>query len=295
MAGDTPDVSVVVPVRNGAAFIGAQLDSLSAQQTTCSWELVVADNGSTDGTAELVRRHLINEFVDVRVVDAGPVPSDAHARDVGATAARGHILVFCDADDVTEPGWIEAYWQAMRDLPPSAAAGPIDVRHINPRWLAEWGLSLLEPGVTELGMRHGWGGNMAFHAEAWQSSGHEAAPLTRGFGDLIPFALAQRHGVPFVWVDGPPVHYRLSPRRRTLLRKTFRHGTRLVRFVDAYPDCAYPRPRLVRTVRDITSMALRAVRHLPRNRALSKGLVRSTTFQLGVLTGLVRSGVRSGG
>lgn len=101
------DVSVIIPVRDGAASIGHQLDAVRAQQLDGTWEVVVADNGSDDETAAIVGRHAA---VDARVslVDAGAVIGAGYARNAGAAAARGTKLAFCDADDVVGPGWLTA-------------------------------------------------------------------------------------------------------------------------------------------------------------------------------------------
>lgn len=50
-------VSVVVPVRDGAATIGAQLDALARQRGARAYEVVVADNSSSDGTRDVVLAH----------------------------------------------------------------------------------------------------------------------------------------------------------------------------------------------------------------------------------------------
>ena len=50
-------VSVVVPAYNAAATLAEQLEALAAQQYEGDWEVVVVDNGSTDGTADLARRY----------------------------------------------------------------------------------------------------------------------------------------------------------------------------------------------------------------------------------------------
>ncbi len=51
----TPEVSVIVAAYNAEATLGEQLEALSRQAVSFPWELLVCDNGSTDGTAELVR------------------------------------------------------------------------------------------------------------------------------------------------------------------------------------------------------------------------------------------------
>lgn len=103
-------ISVVIPCRNGAGVLAKQLDALLAQQTSAEFEIVVADNGSTDGTADLVRSY---PDPRVRVVDAGRAPGANVARNVGITAAKGEFILLTDADDVVHAGWIEAYHRAF--------------------------------------------------------------------------------------------------------------------------------------------------------------------------------------
>ena len=54
--GEPPLISVVVPVRNGMPWVEHQLRALAAQQIDFDWEVVVADNGSDDGTRSCVLR-----------------------------------------------------------------------------------------------------------------------------------------------------------------------------------------------------------------------------------------------
>ena len=102
-------VSVVVPVRNDAATLGCQLDALAAQEYEGEWELLVADNGSSDASREVAARH-----PGVRVLDASAVPGPSFARNRGAAEARGDFLVFTDADDVVSSGWLAAMARAAR-------------------------------------------------------------------------------------------------------------------------------------------------------------------------------------
>jgi glycosyltransferase involved in cell wall biosynthesis len=102
-----PDfVTVVIPVRDGAGTIGEQLAALGRQTYTGEWEVVVADNGSTDATVTTCEglAHLVPLL---RVVDASDRPGSSHARNVGAEHAKGDLLAFCDADDVVDDRWLD--------------------------------------------------------------------------------------------------------------------------------------------------------------------------------------------
>lgn len=107
------DVSVIIPAYNGAALIGNQLDALAAQETVLTWEVIVADNGSTDATADVVRRRAADFPVHLRLVDASLRQGAGQARNVGVLHSRGSFLLFCDCDDEVMPGWIEGAAEAL--------------------------------------------------------------------------------------------------------------------------------------------------------------------------------------
>ncbi|MDP9402817.1 MAG: glycosyltransferase [Actinomycetota bacterium] len=104
-------VSVVIPALNAADVIGGQLEALSRQTYTGPWEVVVVDNGSTDGTAE-VAAGWADRLPGLRVVDASARRGHTVARNAGAAAATGDFLLYCDADDVAYPGWVAAMAEA---------------------------------------------------------------------------------------------------------------------------------------------------------------------------------------
>jgi hypothetical protein len=101
-AANRPVVSVIVPARDEEACLGACLRSVTAQGGV-SYEVIVVDDGSTDGT-----RQIAQSFHGVRVVDAGPLPEGwsgkNNAMAAGARQARGEWLLFTDADTVHAPG-----------------------------------------------------------------------------------------------------------------------------------------------------------------------------------------------
>ncbi len=104
-------ISVVLPVRNGEVHLAEQLDALSAQTYRGRWELLVVDNGCTDRSLEIVERSGAR-LPEVRIVDARDRRGLNFARNRGASAARGDLLAFCDADDVVSPTWLAALAEA---------------------------------------------------------------------------------------------------------------------------------------------------------------------------------------
>jgi molybdopterin-guanine dinucleotide biosynthesis protein A len=99
---ERPTVSVIVPARNEEACLGACLESL-VRQAAVSFEVIVVDDGSTDGTREIAQ-----SFPGVRVVDPDPLPTGWSGKNnalvAGAKAARGEWLLFTDADTVHRAG-----------------------------------------------------------------------------------------------------------------------------------------------------------------------------------------------
>jgi len=115
-----PLVSVVIPAYNRAATIGATLDSITCQE---GWpfEIVVVDDGSTDGTASVARRHA----PAARVIEQ-PNQRRSAARNNGARLAGGEFLYFFDSDDLMEPGAIRRLAACLTAHPDAAIAyGPV--------------------------------------------------------------------------------------------------------------------------------------------------------------------------
>jgi len=108
-----PLVSVVVPAFNAAAYLGAALESLRAQ-TVRELEIIVVDDGSSDDTAAIARRHA-SEDPRVRVISLEkPSGRPASARNAGIRAARGSYIALLDADDTCIPTRVETQVRAMQ-------------------------------------------------------------------------------------------------------------------------------------------------------------------------------------
>lgn len=119
---DRPEVSCIVPVRNGAAFLGQALQSILAQ-TGISLEVIVVDDGSSDESGQIAR-----SFAGVRVLHParGGV---AAARNEGLRSARGEYVAFLDADDIWLPGKLAAQLEALETAPEAGYCITM-VRHV---------------------------------------------------------------------------------------------------------------------------------------------------------------------
>jgi glycosyltransferase involved in cell wall biosynthesis len=94
-------VSAIIPVFNGAVTIAEAIDSALAQSYP-SLEVIVVNDGSTDATAEVLRRY----GERIKVIDR-PNSGIAVSRNLGVAAAQGEYLAFLDSDDAWAPAMIE--------------------------------------------------------------------------------------------------------------------------------------------------------------------------------------------
>lgn len=105
-AGAAPMVSVIVPARNEAANIGACVRSLLATRYP-SWELIVVDDESDDGTGDILHALAAQGIENFRVIAGAPLPPGWYGKPwacwQGYEAARGELLLFTDADTRHEP------------------------------------------------------------------------------------------------------------------------------------------------------------------------------------------------
>ena len=106
-------VSIVVPVFNVAATLAETLTSLLAQ-TYRNFEIIIVDDGSSDGSAAIAEGFLGDGRI--RII---PQPNRglAGARNTGIAAAQGDFIAFCDADDLWEPEKLERHLQHFWDRP----------------------------------------------------------------------------------------------------------------------------------------------------------------------------------
>jgi GT2 family glycosyltransferase len=167
-------ITVIVPVHNGMPWLEEQLIALAAQQCPQPWEVIVADNGSTDRSASFARE-FAKAHENFHLIDASMVKGPPAARNAGVRASSGNLLVFCDADDVVQAGWLNSFAKALEDV--DVAAGVFDFWSLN-------GLSVSphQPAsVRQLGfLPAGLGANLAVRRRAFEDIGGFAEELLVG-------------------------------------------------------------------------------------------------------------------
>ncbi|MFJ5965927.1 glycosyltransferase family 2 protein [Bacillus sp. NPDC093026] len=107
---EKPKVSVIIPSYNAKERLEGSLYSLTLQETDVPFEVIVADNGSTDGTMEMLKKIELNyPFKKVRI----PVNQGiAKGRNDAIREAEGDLLIFHDSDMLAEPQFIQKHAEA---------------------------------------------------------------------------------------------------------------------------------------------------------------------------------------
>lgn len=129
----SPRASVVIPTYNRRHGVREAIDSVLAQ-TEGDFEVVVVDDGSTDGTADVVREQYAEE--PRVVVLTKPNGGTASARNHGIEAARGQAIAFLDSDDLYLPTFLERQLAAL-DAHPDAAMAICDAKYEG-GWRPSW-------------------------------------------------------------------------------------------------------------------------------------------------------------
>jgi glycosyltransferase involved in cell wall biosynthesis len=210
-------ISVVLPARNAADVLGGQLEALCAQSYRGEWEVIVADNRSTDDTAAVARRW-VGRLPRLRVVPAATTRGPGAARNVAVKSACGDLLAFCDADDRVVPEWLAAFERALREA--DVVAGAIDITTLAdppedpPRYFTSEMFGWLPAGL---------GASLAARRVAFEGlGGFEEAMRV---GEDIDFCWrSQLAGFRFSEAPDALVVKRVPVRTVEILRKNFMYG-----------------------------------------------------------------------
>lgn len=107
-----PDVSIITPAFNAARFIAETIKSVK-DQTYASWEMIIVDDFSQDGTSDLVQV-FAKEDLRIHLMRQPQNGGPAVARDTALKAARGRYIAFLDSDDLWLPEKLECQLEFMK-------------------------------------------------------------------------------------------------------------------------------------------------------------------------------------
>jgi glycosyltransferase involved in cell wall biosynthesis len=208
------NISVVIPTLNKVKLLEQTLEALAVQDLSddVEWEVVVVNDGSSDGTSEFLEALSLASDLPLTVVDPGVNVGRARARNLGARAARGNWILFLDDDIVAPPGLIRAHLDLLGSDPGCGTIGfavteatLIDGPHFH--YLDSRGVAKLSPGpapgrffVTQ---------NAAVPREAFlKIGGFDEDFSSYGFEDMeVAFRLEDEADVVFKALTFPvPVH-----------------------------------------------------------------------------------------
>lgn len=187
-------VSFVVPVLNGRRHLRRVLAAIAREAGGRSAEIIVVDDGSTDGSKRIAAAFVAAEAtgLHVKIID-GPRRGAAAAINAGIRAACHPMICQVDQDVVIGPGWLEGLLQALEDPLVAAAQG----RYVVPASAGFWSRMAgrdLEWRYARLPMNtdHVCTGNTAYRASALHQAGLFDETLGYGYDNDISYRLVDR-------------------------------------------------------------------------------------------------------
>lgn len=232
------DLSVVIPCLNAAPLLTGQLDALAAQAWAGEWDVIIADNGSTDATRDIASSYG-SRLPGLRIVDASATRGRQHACNAGARAG-GNAVVFIDADDEVAPGFVAAIGDALAHHPIVAAR--IDHETLNAGWALD-GRSAAQSTALQVAhdfLPFGSGGTLGVQRETFDALGGFAGDMD--YAEDIDFCWrAQLAGIPVHFVERAELRYRYRPSLRAMYRQHRNFGRGAALLYRTYRDRGMPR------------------------------------------------------
>ena len=232
--------------RNAEQHLAVQLEALAAQTCPLPWELVVSDNGSTDGSVAVVERYR-DRLPRLVVIDSSARRGPSAARNQGVSAASGSLLVFCDADDEVAPGWLAAMTTALAEH--ELVAARLDHERLNEPWMVP--VRNPQPGLLQTDppfLPYTFCAALGARRELHEKLGGFDETYPDGGEDRDYCYRAQLSGVPLVLADGAVVHYRHRDGALAMYRQARGYAYGQVRLYRAYRHLGLGRPSLAQAV-----------------------------------------------
>ncbi|MFW0783319.1 glycosyltransferase family A protein [Gordonia sp. CPCC 206044] len=281
-------VSVVMPVRNVVSTIDQQLDALAAQTYSRPFEVIIADNGSTDGLRAHLEGHRLADRLQMRWVDASARKGGSYARNVGVAAADGEFIAFCDGDDRVHPEWLAEMVVAAPWC--SLVSGAVETHSLNTAQTQSWRHMLPPEMPYEFPgfLRVATGCSIGIWRDMFEKVGGFDVTYDRGAEDADFSFRVQLAGGVHAHASKSLVAYRLRDTERGIWDQSVMCGEGDARLYSDYRHYGMPRRPWYATVDLIAYLVLR-------NPLLPTALTRVPTgrwlFQAGNFVGRIRGSV----
>jgi glycosyltransferase involved in cell wall biosynthesis len=216
-------VSVVVPVGRVDDDLIQQLDALSRQSYTGSWEIVLSMNTSDDRErARLERVVAERDLPPTLVVDSSDVRSASHARNVGVRNSSGVKLLFCDSDDIADTEWVEQLVAALEFY--DAVGGFLDEELLAVPGQEHWRPPATPCALpTFLGHPFLVSANMGIKRTIFDAVGGFDTDLIRGEDIALSWDLLER-GIELGYCQSAVIYYRHRRGLGAMMRQHYLYG-----------------------------------------------------------------------
>jgi glycosyltransferase involved in cell wall biosynthesis len=229
----TPSVTVVVPVRNGEDTIGDLLHALANQAGAPEdTEIIVVDNGSTDGTRDIVRT------AGVTLLEES-TPGPSPARNLGTRAARGEVIAYTDADCIPTRRWLSALTRPFTDPAVVMTAGrtlSYQPRTGAQRYAAASALKTAEASLRRAQFPFAASENVAIRRQHVLEVGGWAEDMPTTQDVDLCFRLQQRFGIDIRYVAEAVAFHRDRETDEELRHQARGYGRGLARLYRRYPE-----------------------------------------------------------
>ncbi len=224
------NVSVVIPVGGVDDDLPLQLEALAEQSYDQVWELVLSLNSDDPAQRlaleQLTERHTADSDAagrfEVNIVDSSSVRSASHARNVGAAAATGDLLLFCDGDDIADIDWMSSLVSALETE--QVVGGFLEEELLAVPGQEEWRPSAT-PGAlpTFLGFPFLVSANMGIRRATFEAVGGFDTTLIRGEDIAFSWDLIER-GVELAYCADAVIHYRHRRGMWPMMKQHYLYG-----------------------------------------------------------------------
>ena len=255
-------ICVIIPTRNRAESLRALISSLEEAQCPedASVEIVAVNNGSTDGTAELLRAETANQNRFPLRVLSQPQPGKANALNLALAQSNGELLMILDDDVSVDAMCLVRHVEAYRSTGFAAMQGRVlpgrdpDGRRADVSRLSEYNIPLIDYGDEIREIRGLTGTNMSFKREVLEAIGgfdSRLGPGAAGFSEDTEYSIRIRKaGFKIGYTPHAIVYHELNPNRygreynrrveyrKGLSRSIYRHDSIAFRVIpDLLANC----------------------------------------------------------